>query len=69
MEQARKNNYSNILGDTKETIEAIQRFIDKSSKIQQKSVNDNKETPLDRVIKSVLNDDIQNELEKIIKNL
>ena len=70
MAETRKAIYKNIIGDTNDTINAIQRFIEKHS--PQKNITVEEEFPADsinRVINSVLNKEVAYEIEKIIKKL
>lgn len=69
MERADKSFYRSILGDTKDTINAIQKFIEKSSK---KAEYTGEEAPADsvnRIIKSIQDEDTIDDIQKIIKNL
>ncbi|MBQ4123366.1 hypothetical protein IJD44_06570 [bacterium] len=61
--------YKNILGDAKETIEAIQKFISNS---QNETTVDFEEEPaasVNRILNSVSEEEITNDIRKIIENL
>lgn len=61
--------YKNILGDAKETIEAIQKFI---SNGQNETTVDFEEEPaasVNRILNSVSEEEITNDIRKIIENL
>lgn len=63
-------NYKNILGDTKETIEAIQKYLQRFSVAP--PVDNSADTPCNSIMKiidSTTDDDIKNDINKIIKNL
>ena len=63
--------YKNIIGSAKETIDAIQRFIEKNAP-QQTVSNNVEEAPaesINRVLNSVANDETNMDIQKIINNL
>lgn len=63
--------YKNIIGRTKESIEAIQRFLDKHSENKPTDLGniENPAASINRVIKSVESEETTTEIQKIIKNL
>lgn len=73
MSEAKKMpfNYKNILGDAKETIEAIQRYIEDNARAKAPLENEQQEelTSLNRVLNSVSCEETNAEINKIIKNL
>ncbi len=75
MPRARKLFCKSIFGDTQKTLEAIQRFIDQDSKIKNNSElkketeQENPSGSVNRVVNSVLNENIAHEIDKIIKDL
>ncbi len=75
MPRARKLFCKSIFGDTQKTLEAIQRFIDQDSQSPNNSVtqketeNENPAGSVNKVINSVLNENVASEIEKIIKDL
>lgn len=72
MSEAKKLNfnYRNILGDTKETIEAIQRYIENNARAKVEPVREEEElTSLNRVLNSVACEETNSEIDKIIRNL
>ena len=68
------NIYKNILGDTKETIEAIQKYI-KNNSVNNKQITENtqiEEEPaasVNRVLNSTICEETNSEIQKIINNL
>lgn len=63
--------YKNILGDTKATIDAIQRYISENSKSKE-VVNELEETPADsinRVLKAVACEDTQKDIVDFLKKI
>ena len=68
------NIYKNILGDTKETIEAIQKYI-KNNSVNNKQITENtqiEEEPaasINRVLNSTICEETNSEIQKIINNL
>ena len=71
MAENRKLIYKNIIGDTKDTIDAIQRFLDRNEAEKNNSYIKEEQPAhsINRVIKSVLNEDVASEIQKIINNL
>ena len=72
MSEARKSpyTYKNILGDAKETIDAIQRYIEGNARVKIEPVKDEEEmTSINRVLNSVACKETNEEINKIIKNL
>ena len=62
--------YKNILGDAKETIDAIQRYIEGKARPKVELVKEEEElSPINRVLKSVACEETTAEINKIIKNL
>ncbi len=62
--------YKSIIGDTKATIEAIQKYIAKNSPEQ--NVNILEEAPaesINRILNSVVSDETNTDIQKIINNL
>ena len=68
------NIYKNILGDTKATIEAIQKYI-KNNSVNNKQIIENtqiEEEPaasINRILNSTLCEETNSEIQKIINNL
>lgn len=68
------NIYKNILGDTKETIEAIQKYI-KNNSVNNKQMIENtqiEEEPaasINRILNSTICEETNSEIQKIINNL
>ena len=66
--------YKNILGDTKATIEAIQKYI-KNNSVNNKQITENtqiEEEPaasVNRVLNSTICEETNSEIQKIINNL
>ncbi len=63
--------YKNIIGDTKSTIEAIQRYLFENSS-QNNISNSDDEIPaesINRVLRSVFCDETNSDIQKIINNL
>lgn len=71
MAEIRKSFYKNIIGNTKETIDAIQRFLEKNSPNQNNNDENEEKTAesINRIIKSVEDEKLSMEIQKIIKNL
>ena len=71
MEKSKEVFCRNILGDTKETIEAIQRFLAKNSPAPNNSevFEDEPAGSINRIIKSIANEDTENDIQKIINKL
>lgn len=67
------NIYKNILGDTKETIEAIQKYIKNNS--SNKQTNESPEfeeepaASINRILNSTICEETNSEIQKIINNL
>ena len=63
--------YKNILGDAKATIDAIQKFIAENSP-NKKVENNTQETPaasINKILDSVADEEINNDIQKIIDKL
>ncbi|MCD7780940.1 MAG: hypothetical protein LUH05_09760 [Candidatus Gastranaerophilales bacterium] len=70
--QVSVNKYKNIIGDTKATIEAIQKYINNySSGNTQNSVNEEEKPAesINRILESTICEETNNEIQKIINNL
>ena len=61
--------FKNIIGDTQDTINAIQRFIERNKKETDENYDVKPADSINRIITSVANDDIVNDINKIIKDL
>jgi len=63
--------YKSIVGDTKATIEAIQKYIAQNNTVRNNGIN-TEESPaesINRVLNSVVDEDVNNDIQKIINNL
>lgn len=63
--------YKNIIGDAKETIDAIQRFIEENSPKKNK-VQENNEQPalsIKKILESISDEETTEEIQKIIDKL
>ncbi len=74
MDEAKKINslYKNILGDTKATIEAIQKYIKNNSPAKVVNNTEVEEEPaasVNRILNSVACEETNNDIQKIINNL
>ncbi len=66
------NKYKNIIGDTKDTIEAIQKYIKNYSLNNIQNSKNAEEKPADsinRILNSTVCEETNNEIKKIIDNL
>ena len=69
-ETRRLNLYRNIIGDAKETIDAIQRFIEENSpKAEKKDEKSQPALSIKRILESVADEETTEELQKIIDSL
>ncbi len=69
-ETRRLNLYRNIIGDAKETIDAIQRFIEANSpKAEKKKEEVQPALSIKRILESVADEETTEELQKIIDSL
>ena len=59
--------FKNIIGDTKDTIDAIQRYIERNNKEQ--AMEKAEELSINRVIASVQDESVMQDINKIIKGL
>lgn len=73
MARARKLFCKSIFGDTQKTLEAIQRFINQDKTVPNNSaVSENNEAQpasVNRVINSVMDESVSNDINKIIRNI
>ena len=69
MDKAQKLSYKNILGDTKRTIDAIQKFIEEYSVPVKAAKEEMPADSVNRVINSIKDEDTQEDINKIIRNL
>lgn len=70
--EAASSKYRNIIGSTKETIEAIQKYISNNSPNNINSNIDIEEEPaasVNRILNSVACEETNNDIQKIINNL
>ena len=69
-ENSLKQKYMNLLGDTKEMIDAIQKFITQENKINENSeIEEKPAESVNRILNSVASEEINNDIRKIIENL
>ncbi len=61
--------YKNIFGDTRATIAAIQKFIDKKVPENNIEIERNPADSVNRVLNSVVCEETNNDIQKIIKRL
>ena len=69
-DEKRLNLYKNIIGDTKATIDAIQRFISKDNSVE-RNIN-SEETPaesINRVLKAAACEDTQKDIADFLKKI
>lgn len=65
-----KQKYKNLLGDTKEIIDAIQQYIKESETVENVETEEKKPAEsVNRVLNSVASEEINNDIRKIIENL
>ncbi len=74
MSEVKKANsfYKNILGDTKATIEAIQKYINNNSLNNSQENNIIEKEPaasVNRILNSIADEDINSDIQKIINNM
>lgn len=61
--------YKNILGSAKETIEAIQKYINNNQSSQNKEIEEQPAASINRILDSVADEEIANDVNKIINNM
>ena len=64
-----KQKYLNLLGDTKEIVDSIQKYIDVNQKNNGSTGEEEPAASVNRVLGSVASEDINNDIRKIIENL
>ena len=65
-----KQKYLNLLGDTKEIVDAIQKYIDINQQVENVETEEEKPAAsVNRVLNSVASEDVNNDIRKIIENL
>ena len=69
MAEEAKRIYKSILGGAKETIDAIQHFLEKNPPRRRENLEEAPAESINRVISSIQNEDTVCDIEKIIRNL
>ena len=61
--------YKNIIGDTQETINAIQRYIEKNQPQINNKTEEHPAASVNRILDSISSTEINNDIQKIINNM